>query len=76
MECNTVKVLKLKHRLVLTGHSNEKRSVVPVVCRPEFLRVRHQLSEIAFETIKIELFELGCVIETRTHRGSPLVVLI
>src|SRR5690606_33994104 len=39
------------------GHADEERTIVPVICRPPRLRVRHQRAEIGNHRIKIEAFE-------------------
>src|SRR5690242_10631736 len=54
-------------------HTNEQRTVVAIVCRPPFLRVRHQGIEVLDHGLQVEALEFFGIVEIPGHRtGRPL----
>ena len=49
-------------------HANKQRTVVPEICRPPVLRIRHHRRKVLLDGSEVELLELLRVIKVLTHR--------
>src|SRR5690606_34574765 len=49
-------------------HADEKRAVVTEVGRPPVLRISHELAQVGFQCLVIELLEFLCIVECAAER--------